>query len=118
MIVENPRRIDLAGDGLEESSETIRSRVIAARARSQGRFAGSEIRLNSQIPADLLRSSFKAEPKAMSYLHALVDDEKITARGFHKILRVAWSIADLEGHEKPSLDHVERAALLRNGLRG
>ena len=118
MIVENPRRIDLAGDGLEESSETIRSRVMAARARSRERFAGSEIRLNSQIPADLLRSSFKAEPKAMSYLHALVDDEKITARGFHKILRVAWSIADLEGHKKPSLDHVERASLLRNGLRG
>ena len=118
MIVENPRRFDLAGDGLEESSETIRSRVMAARARSRERFAGSEIRLNSQIPADLLRSSFKAEPKAMNYLHALVDDEKITARGFHKILRVAWSIADLEGHQKPSLDHVERASLLRIGLRG
>ena len=117
VIVETPRRADLSSDAAEESTEDIRSRVIAARNRSRQRFSETTFQINSQIPSNQLRSRFKAERDAMNYLHALVDEEKITARGFHKILRVAWSIADLAGIERPRLSEVQSAFALRDGLR-
>jgi magnesium chelatase family protein len=118
IIVETPRRIDLASETSEESSDQIRARVIKARARSQQRWSEYSVALNAQAPSELLRSRFKAEKSAMSFLHTLIDEEKITARGFHKVLRVAWSIADLKEMERPGVAEVERAISLRSGLRG
>lgn len=53
----------------------------------------------------------------MTYLHTLIDEEKITARGFHKVLRTAWSVADLRELPRPGLPEVKRALELREGLR-
>ena len=52
----------------------------------------------------------------MNFLHAELDREQITARGLHKIMRTAWSLADLSGHDRPTLEDAERAYLLREGL--
>jgi magnesium chelatase family protein len=49
----------------------------------------------------------------MSVLHQLIDREEVTTRGFHKLLRLAWSIADLREAEIPQLEDVERALHLR-----
>lgn len=117
ILVETPSRTDLAGESLEESSAVIRERVIKARAISRDRFAGEKFRLNSQIPSDLLRSRFAASKDAMNLLHSMVDDETLTARGFHKVIRLSWSIADIQGAQRPGLDHIRQALDLRNGLR-
>ena len=55
----------------------------------------------------------KAQPRAMSTLHQLLDKDEITARGFHKLLRLAWSIADLRESEIPDVEDVEFALQLR-----
>jgi magnesium chelatase family protein len=63
-----------------------------------------------------LRSEFKAENAAMNILHSEIDRENISARGFHRVLRLAWSIADSEGHDRPTSEDIKRALDLRGTL--
>ena len=109
-------RIDMARSELGESSAAIRARVIAAREIAQKRFIGLGYTLNSQIPARSLRTIFQPERIAMSFLHDELEREHITARGLHKIARVAWSLADLHGHEIPTLADVKQAHSMRGGI--
>lgn len=111
--VEAPTRVELSENTLRESSSTIRRRVVAARQRSEARFVGRNFRLNSQIPAEDLRTLFRAETKGMQLLHRHLDESNLTARSFHKVLRLAWTLADLRERERPSLDEIERAISLR-----
>ncbi len=116
LTVENPTRAALAQIEPRESSADVRSRVNQARGVAAERFKGMGFELNSQIPSDQLRSRFRAQAKAMSALHALMDKEEITARGFHKLLRLSWTIADLKGQVTPSLNELEAALNLRSEL--
>jgi len=111
--VDNPTRAELASNDSRETSEEMRRRVEGARAVARERFAGFGFELNSAIPSELLRTKFRAESKAMSALHILIEREEITARGFHKMLRLAWTIADLRGVPIPRIDEVETALALR-----
>ena len=109
-------RIDMARSELGETSIDIRTRVIAARRIAQNRFAGLGFSLNSAIPARLLRTIFAPERCAMSFLHDELEREHITARGLHKIVRVACTLADLHAHEIPTLADVTQAHLMRAGV--
>jgi magnesium chelatase family protein len=111
--VEPVGRIDIAKTQLGESSFVIRNRVIAARAVAAQRFEGMGWTLNSQIPARALRTEFKPERAAMNFLHDELDRENITARGLHKIIRTAWSFADLKGNTVPNMEDVLAAHTLR-----
>jgi len=111
--VDNPTRAELASNDPRETSAEMRRRVESARAVARERFADFGFELNSAIPSELLRTKFRAESKAMSALHILIEREEITARGFHKILRLAWTIADLRGVPIPRIDEVETALALR-----
>lgn len=112
--VETPTRIELADITPREGSNQIRARVESARATAQHRFAEYSFTLNSQIPSELLRSRFKAQNKVMAQLHNLIDKEEITARSFHKLLRICWTIADLRGVTTPGADELETALNLRS----
>lgn len=116
--VEQPTRSELSNEGSGESSSKIRERVIAARNLAQDRFAGLGFHLNSQIPSKSLREDFRAERKGMSTLHSLLDREEISARGFHRILRTSWSIADRDEKDRPGVEEIERALELRSGFNG
>lgn len=109
-------RVDMARVELGETSEAIRSRVIAARAIAERRFAGLGYSLNSQIPARSLRTVFQPERAAMNFLHDELEREQITARGLHKIARTAWTLADLHEHEIPTLADVKQAHSMRGGV--
>jgi magnesium chelatase family protein len=106
----------MARDELGESSTVIRNRVIAAREVGKKRFAGMGWTLNSQIPARALRSTFQPEKSAMNFLHDELDREHITARGLHKIIRTAWSFADLQGNPTPTLENVMSAHTMRGKI--
>ena len=114
--VEPPTRIELASRQPGEASAPIRSRVIAARARAAARFAGLGFTLNSQIPSSALRDRFRPERSALAHLHELLDNEEISARGFHRVLRIAWSIADLRALNQPGREEIESALELRMGF--
>lgn len=114
-FVETPSRSEMASTEVGESSALVRARVIDARAASQARFADCEWSINSQIPASALRHRFKATKEAMALLHNELENERVSARGFHKVMRVAWSIADSRGHDIPTRDDAENAFALREG---
>lgn len=114
--VETPSRVELADTSARESSKLIQARVTRARELAAQRFADLPFKLNSQIPSELLRGRFKAHPKVMSTLHNLIDREEITARGFHKLLRITWSIADLREVPVPGIAELETAITLRSAI--
>ncbi len=112
-FVEAPTRVEMSSDLVGESSSVVRNRVIAARLLSKKRHEKFGFELNSRISPSLLRSELKAEKNAMALLHAELDSQRLSARGFHKVLRVSWSIADLAGHSRPTNSDVSEALGLR-----
>ena len=111
-----PSRTELADQSERESSATIRNRVIRAGDRARTRFQDESWVRNAQIPGSALHKKYAAERAAMQMLHSEVDAERLNARGFHRVLRVAWSIADLHSHDQPTLEDVSHAYALRSGL--
>jgi magnesium chelatase family protein len=108
-------RVELSSSELGEPSHAIRERVISARAQAAVRFKDERWKLNAEIPSRALRSQYSPDRSAMNFLHDELDKERITARGLHKIIRVAWTLADLSRRQRPSLDDVQRAYQLREG---
>ena len=114
-FVEAPTRVEMASELLGESSACVKERVIAARSVAAERFKGERWSVNSQIPSSDLRGRFKAARDGMALLHTELDSERLSARGFHKVLRVAWSLADRAGRTIPSREDVETAFTMREG---
>ena len=108
-------RVELASQELGESSADIRSRVIEARNRAAIRFKDEKWSLNAEIPARALRRDFAPARDAMNFLHDELDKERITARGLHKVIRLAWTLADLAERKQPGLKEVQGAFQLRDG---
>ena len=113
--VEPVTRLEMSQSELGESSAAIAVRVLAARAKAKERFQGETWSLNSDIPSRALRTTYKPERSAMNFLHDELDKERLTARGLHKIIRLAWTLADLNGNPVPQLADVQRAYQLREG---
>lgn len=99
------------------SSATIRDRVIGARDRAAARAhgLGLAVPLTGSYPASLLRAELAPEARAVDLLQAAVSAGRLSARGADRAIRVAWSIADLAGADRPGLEHVGRALTLREG---
>jgi magnesium chelatase family protein len=116
VVVDPVSRVEMAQNELGESSSAIRERVIAARNIAAKRFANESWKLNSQIPARALRTTYQPERAAMNFLHDELDREHLTARGLHKVIRTAWTLADLHHHEIATLADVQQAYQLRDGV--
>ena len=95
-----------------ESSEVVRARVMNARRIAAIRFSNYYWKSNSLIPAKYLRTEFAPETAGVLFLNRALDRELITARAFHRIIRVGWSIADLHQHPIPTLSDIEEATKL------
>ncbi len=94
----------------EESSEKIRARVLGARERQRARFAGTSLYFNGDMGAkDVERYCILGE-KEEEFLRRLFVKMQLSARAYHRILKVARTIADLEGAEKISQKHLAEAA--------
>ena len=115
VFVDAPSRAEMASTDQQESSASVRARVIEARAIASERFADEEWTLNSEIPPNFLRKRYAADRSAMNILHHELDLERLSARGFHKVLRVAWSIADSAGHSVPTASDIQEALAMRSG---
>lgn len=115
-FVENPSRVELASSKESESSSVVRQRVINARAIAADRFEGDSWSLNSRIPASELRERFRASKEGMAFLHSELDQERLSARGYHKVMRLAWTIADRSEIPIPGLTEVMSAFHLRQGI--
>ncbi|MEG2204258.1 MAG: YifB family Mg chelatase-like AAA ATPase, partial [Oscillospiraceae bacterium] len=89
-----------------ESSAEVRGRVEAARQRQQARFAGSEVRCNAAIPRARLEQFCPVTPAAERLLRMAFDRLGLSARGYDRILKVARTIADLDGSESIDSAHI------------
>jgi magnesium chelatase family protein len=103
-------RGDLRDDfGEIESSAIVRERVLAARDRMAKRFAGTPWRLNGEVPGPQLRSGWPLSPDTTRKADEKFDSGDLTGRGYDRVLRVAWTIADLAGREQPNKQDIEEA---------
>lgn len=91
--------IELSNIPEGEASETVRQRVIAARDIQKTRFEELEAGLdtNAQASGKILEQIAPLEPAAQDILNKATDALKLSARGYHRIIRVSRTIADLDG---------------------
>ncbi|MFJ8133517.1 YifB family Mg chelatase-like AAA ATPase [Streptomyces hydrogenans] len=110
-------RDDLLGrSGRGEPTTTVADRVREARARTTARLTGTPWTLNSEIPGHELRTRYLAAPGALALAERDIERGLLTARGLDRVLRVAWTIADLSGHDRPDHADIAHALELRTGI--
>ena len=100
-----------------ESSLTVARRVARARERAAHRLQGTPWRLNGEVPGSALRRTWPPAPGSLAVLERSLDRGLITARGVVKIVRVAWTLADLAGRPRPTRDDCDAALGLWLGVR-
>ena len=99
-----------------ENSETIRRRVVSARKIQEDRFKKMGyplLRTNSQLKGDLLEKVTQLDDETKKMLIAFADKMKMSARAYHRTLKLARTIADLQNEEKVSKVHVAEALSYR-----
>jgi magnesium chelatase family protein len=87
--------------------------VIEARERSSHRLAAYGLSCNAQMTPRVMREVAAPTPSALRLLYELHDRHGLSARGHTRILRVARTVADLDGSDAVGPDHVHMAAGLR-----
>ncbi|MFA1549468.1 YifB family Mg chelatase-like AAA ATPase [Actinomadura chokoriensis] len=95
-----------------ETSKVVAERVQLARERTRHRLADTPWRSNSEVPGPELRRRFTPSAEAMQGADEALQRGTLSARGLDRILRVAWTIADLAGHDEPGPDDVGGALAL------
>lgn len=99
------------------STATARERVNEARARARKRLGGTPWRVNADVPGVWLREGPTApSPVVRRPLDAALHRGALTLRGYDRVLRVAWSLADIEGRAQLTTEHIGRALFLKKGL--
>ena len=97
-----------------ESSEAIRQRVNAARARQQARFAGTDIISNARIPTSKLKEFCPLTDAASALLKGAFERMGLSARAYDRLLKVARTIADLDGSDVIDTPHIAEAIQYRS----
>lgn len=103
----------LADDRLGEPSEKVQARVTAARSRQLKRFEGTRLTSNTEMTPTEVREFCQVEESAQSLLKAAMKQLYLSARAFHRILKLARTIADLENTDIIKAHHVAEAIQYR-----
>ena len=116
MCVEAPRLEfgELTGTGEEESSESIRERVICAQRIQRERYRNMDFQFNSQIPAVQIRTFCALNRRQEQYMEQIYKSMNLTARSYHKILKVARTLADMDAEEQIQDRHLNEAVCYRS----
>lgn len=99
------------GGPTPESTAVVRERVLAARERAAHRFREEPFSLNARIPGPLLRKRYSTPDARL--LEAAVRRGSLTLRGHDRVLRLAWTLADLDDAARPNAEHIGTALSLR-----
>lgn len=97
-----------------ETSQEIRQRVAQARTIQTKRFSGSHIYANSRMSAKQIKEFCQLDKEAANILKSAIVHLKLSARAYDKILKVARTIADLEGSESIHAQHIAEATQFRS----
>jgi magnesium chelatase family protein len=116
--VEQPTRAELRAEREPEGSAGIRTRVIAARDCQRTRLTGLPAACNAQMRAADLRRLCRLDVQARRVLAEAHDRAGLTMRGHDRALRVARTLADLDGSDTVQRHHVAQAVAYRTTGRG
>ncbi|WP_405700692.1 YifB family Mg chelatase-like AAA ATPase [Streptomyces sp. NBC_00069] len=115
--VEPVTRSDLLGrGGRGEATAAVADRVREARDRAAARLADTPWRLNAEVPGHELRTRWQPASGALAQAERDLERGLLTARGLDRVLRVAWTVADLRGRDRPEAPDVAVALELRTGI--
>lgn len=102
------------GGAEPESTAVVRERVARARDAARERWSQHGWRTNTEVPGPVLRREFALPERVTALLDRGLEVGAITARGADRCLRVAWTLADLDGEERPDAEHVAAALEFRD----
>lgn len=106
-------RADLACVERAESSALVAARVARARGLQRARLAGTPWSSNGEVPGTYLRGQLRLPPTTVGDLDAALKRYRLSLRGYDRVLRLAWTIADLADRSSPDRDDVGQALMLR-----
>ena len=110
-------RLRLGDESPSLTSAAARQRVTDARCTTAERLAATPWRLNSEVPGAWLRGKDqRLSPATTTSIDRALERGGLTMRGYDRVLRLGWSIADLAGAATPTADHIGRALYLRRAL--
>lgn len=106
------------GNEIEESSKTIKDRVIKARQIQEDRYKNEEFKLNSRCPDGKILQHYcmPKNEEAIKVLDEIAEKLNISMRGTTKLIKVARTIADLENSEDVAKEHILKSALFRQQI--
>ncbi len=115
VLVGNVDYKKLGSEGTGEKSDKIRERVMHARRRQQDRFAklGKKINTNSEMNVKDLSSIVKLSKEVRDILDDSAERLALSARAYHRVIKIARTIADLEGSEDVKANHILEAIQYR-----
>jgi magnesium chelatase family protein len=106
-------RVDHLSGRPEISSARTREQVVEARERQAARLRDEGVLVNAQMDARMLRRHVKLDERGARMLASCRERGSLSARGQHRALRVARTIADLDRHDTVEAKHLARALSLR-----
>jgi magnesium chelatase family protein len=105
---------ELSSERKAEKSDAIRERVILARMKQQERFKEGTVHSNAMMNTQKTREVCKLKPEGHSLLNKAMERLGLSARAYERILRVARTIADLEGSDEIKIEHLGEAIQYRS----
>ncbi|GAB3843737.1 YifB family Mg chelatase-like AAA ATPase [Nesterenkonia populi] len=111
--IERPRSASLALAEPGETSGQVLTRVMQARERQAHRLAPYGLAMNSQAPLKLLTEDLRLPKTVTGQLDDALDRALISLRGYVRILRLAWTLTDIAGRERPEAEDLDIAVQLR-----
>ena len=110
-------RLRLPDEAPRLSTAIARSRVVSAREAAASRLKATPWRLNSEVPGAWLRGKgAHLGPSTTASIDRALERGGLTMRGYDRVLKLAWSIADLDGATRPTADHLGQALYLRKAF--
>ncbi|WP_092667473.1 YifB family Mg chelatase-like AAA ATPase [Agrococcus carbonis] len=112
-------RVDRVVPGQDDSRRSTAdasARVALARERAARRLSGTRWTAMGHVPGPWLRRHLPLEPSVLEPLEHALERGTLTMRGLDRAVRVAWTMADLAGEERPSRTHIGSALALRKGI--
>ena len=98
-----------------ESTADVRGRVLVARSRQAARYLGTHWRLNCDVPGPALREQWPLTDEAERRLDSEIYSGRLTQRGAVRVHRLAWTVSDLRGVDRPGRAELDVALRLRSG---
>ena len=112
----SPADLMVSGTAMSENSAQVRSRVSAARERQTDRFKEmglTKVRTNTELSGNALEECTRPDEQGLVLLRDACEKLRLTARGYHRTLKVARTLADLDGKDKVARLHIAEALSYR-----